>query len=216
MWETGVECVRFTECNLGLFPDEVERISAVLHFNLTNRTGGFMNLETMSQMGEFVGGFGVILSLVYLAIQVRSNTNSQRADMTARILDRMAAMQHTYAFDAEASKFFTRAITNPTGLTLDERNQFAWLMTEFLSAMEFLMQQYQTGNVDEQTWRRWSNTLDWWLTFPGIRAFWTGRPTPYTDAFSKYVEERLINGKGDYNQDNWNSYLLTGQASSGS
>ncbi len=172
-----------------------------------------MNLETMSQLGEFVGGFGVILSLVYLAIQVRSNTNSQRADMTARILDRMSAMQHTYAFDAEASKFFTRAITDPAGLTLDERNQFAWLMTEFLSAMEFLMQQYEEGNVDEQTWLRWSKTLDWWLTFPGIRAFWIGRPTPYTESFTGFVEDRLVNGKGDYNQENWNSYLLSGQAS---
>jgi len=35
-----------------------------------------MSLETLSQLGEFVGGFGVILSLVYVAIQVRSNTNS--------------------------------------------------------------------------------------------------------------------------------------------
>ncbi|MBK6509008.1 MAG: hypothetical protein IPG06_05735 [Haliea sp.] len=59
------------------------------------------------------------------------------------------------------------ALSDPTGLTIDERNQFAWLMTEFLSAMEFLMQQYQAGNVDEQTWLRWSNTIDWWLTFLG-------------------------------------------------
>ena len=171
-----------------------------------------MTLETMSQLGEFVGGFGVILSLVYLAVQVRSNTNSQRADMTARILDRMAAQQHTYAFDAEASRFFTRAITNPTELTLDERSQFGWLMTEFLSAMEFLMQQYQAGNVDEQTWLRWSKTLDWWLTFPGIRAFWIGRPTPYTASFTDLVEDRLVNGKGDYNQENWRSFLLSGKA----
>jgi hypothetical protein len=174
-----------------------------------------MDLETMSQLGEFVGGFGVILSLVYLAIQVRGNTRSQRADMTARILDRMAAQQHTYAFDAEASKFFTRAITDPTRLTIDERNQFAWLMTEFLSAMEFLMQQYQAGNVDEQTWLRWSQTVDWWLTFPGIRAFWSCRPTPYTDAFTHFVEDRLLNGKGDFNQENWRSYLISGHASGG-
>lgn len=172
-----------------------------------------MNLETMSQLGEFVGGFGVILSLVYLAIQIRSNTNSQRADMTARILDRMAAQQHTYAFDAEASKFFTRAITDPTGLTIDERNQFAWLMTEFLSAMEFLMQQYKAGNVEEQTWLRWSKTIDWWLSFPGIQAFWIGRPTPYTDYFTDFVEDRLVNGTGDFNRKNWSSYLLTGHPS---
>lgn len=170
-----------------------------------------MTLETLSQLGEFVGGFGVVFSLVYLAVQVRSNTRSQRADMTARILDRMASQQHTYAFDPEASKFFSRAITNPTGLTLDERNQFAWLMTEFLSAMEFLMQQYKAGNVDEQTWLRWSSTLDWWLTFPGIQAFWKSRPTPYTDAFTVFVEDRLVNGKGDFNEVNWRSYLVCGR-----
>jgi hypothetical protein len=171
-----------------------------------------MTLETMSQLGEFVGGFGVIFSLVYLAIQVRGNTNSQRADMTARILDRMAAQQHTYAFDAEASKFFTRATSDPAGLTMDEKSQFAWLMTEFLSAMEFLMQQYEAGNVDEQTWFRWSSTLDWWLTFPGIRTYWMARPTPYTEIFTNHVADRLINGKGDFNTDNWRSYLLTGQS----
>jgi hypothetical protein len=69
-------------------------------------------------------------------------------------------------------------------MTLDERKKFAWLMIKFLSAMEFLIQQYQAGNVDEQTWLRWSNTPDGWLTFPKIQAFWIGKPTPHTDAFT--------------------------------
>jgi hypothetical protein len=171
-----------------------------------------MTLETLSQLGEFVGGFGVILSFVYLAIQMRGNTKTLRADMTARILDRLVAQQHTYAFDAKANKFFSRAITEPTALTLDERSQFTWLMTEFFGGFEFLMQQYQAGNVDDQTWLRWSSTLDWWLTFPGVRAFWLGRPTPYTEIFTTHVEDRLINPRGDFNQDNWRNYLLTGQA----
>ena len=170
-----------------------------------------MTLETMAQLGEFVGGFGVIISFVYLAVQLRANTKSLRADMTARILDRLVAQQHTYAFDAEASKFFNRAINEPARLTMDERSQFAWLMTEFLGGFEFLMQQYQAGNVDEETWLRWSSTLDWWLTFPGVRTFWKGRPTPYRESFTNHIEDRLIHGKGDFNNDNWKNYLLTGQ-----
>ena len=117
----------------------------MLYFNLINQAGGCMNLETMSQLGEFVGGFGVILSLVYLAIQIRSNTNSQRADMTARVLERLAAQQHTYGFDVEANKFFMRAISEPESLTIEERSRFLWIMTQFLSSMDFLMQQYQAG-----------------------------------------------------------------------
>jgi hypothetical protein len=170
-----------------------------------------MSLQTMSQLGEFVGGFGVIFSLVYLALQVRSNTNSQRADMTARVLERLAAQQHTYGFDVEANKFFMRAISEPESLTIEERSRFLWIMTEFLSSMEFLMQQYEAGNVEEQTWFRWSKTLDWWLTFPGIRASWIGRATPYTESFTRYMEDRLVNGDGAFNVDNNRRYMLTGE-----
>lgn len=169
-----------------------------------------MTLETMAQLGEFIGGFGVIISFVYLAMQMRGNTKSLRADMTSRILDRLVAQQHTYAFDAEASNFFSRAINEPTKLTLEERSRFAWLMTEFLGGFEFLLQQYRARNVDEETWLRWSSTLDWWLTFPGVRAYWRGRPTPYTEDFTKHIEDRLINGKGNFNNDNWRDYLRTG------
>ena len=170
-----------------------------------------MNLQTMAQLGEFVGGFGVIFSLVYLAMQVRSNTNSQRADMTARILERLAAQQHTFGFDVEANKFFMRAISEPTSLTIEERSRFLWIMTEFLSSMEFLMQQHEAGNVEEQTWLRWSKTLDWWFTFPGIRASWMGRPTPYTDSFTSYIDDRLVNCDGSFNVANHRSYALTGE-----
>ena len=170
-----------------------------------------MTLETLSQLGEFVGGFGVIFSLIYLGVQVRSNTNSQRADMTARILERLAAQQHTYGFDVAANKFFIRGITEPTSLSIEERSRFLWIMTEFLSSMEFLMQQYKTGNVEKQTWLRWARTLDWWLTFPGVRASWVGRPTPYTDSFTSYIEDRLVNGEGAFNEENHRSYALTGQ-----
>lgn len=47
-----------------------------------------MNLETVAQIGEFAGsvGVGVIVTLIYLAAQVRANTSSQPADMTVGIL----------------------------------------------------------------------------------------------------------------------------------
>ena len=52
-----------------------------------------MNLETLAQLGEFAGGIGVILSLIYLAVQVRGNTRSQQADITARVLNRMRGVE---------------------------------------------------------------------------------------------------------------------------
>lgn len=165
----------------------------------------------MAQLGEFIGGFGVILTLIYLAIQVRSNTTSQRADMTARILERLAAQQHTFGFDAAANDFFMRGITHGEKLSFEERSRFQWVMVEFLSSMEFLMQQYEVGNVDEDVWLRWAQTLDFWLSFPGVKAYWLGRATPYTDKFTLYVDQRLASSDYNYNAANYRNYMLTGQ-----
>ena len=170
-----------------------------------------MTLQTMSQLGEFVGGFGVIFTLVYLALQVRSNTASHRADMTARILERLSAQQHTYGFNVEANKFFNRGISEPTSLSPEERSRFLWIMTEFFSSIEFLMQQYDLGNVEKQVWLRWSKTTEFWLTFPGVRASWIGRATPYTDTFTSFIDDRITNSDYSFNVESNRSYMLTGK-----
>ena len=58
-----------------------------------------MNLESLANVGEFVGGVGVIASLIYLALQIRRSTSSQRADITARVLDHMAEMQRKFSMN---------------------------------------------------------------------------------------------------------------------
>lgn len=173
-----------------------------------------MNLETMAQIGEFAGGVGVIVTLIYLAAQVRANTSSQRADMTARVLERMAVQQHTFAFDPEANKLFQQGISDPKGLTAEERTRFSWLMMEFLSSIEFLMHQYNAGNVDPETWTRWIGIIDYWLSFPGFRTYWLCRPVPYTESFTAYIDERMTASNYTFNQARWNEYRRTGESAS--
>jgi hypothetical protein len=43
-----------------------------------------MDLETLGNLGEFISGIVVIISLVYLAMQVRQNTRSLRTENYAR------------------------------------------------------------------------------------------------------------------------------------
>ena len=38
-----------------------------------------MDITTLAAWGEFIGGIAVVVSLVYLALQIRSNTKTVRA-----------------------------------------------------------------------------------------------------------------------------------------
>ena len=77
--------------------------------------------------------------------------------------------------------------------------------------MEFLKQQYEVGNVEEQVWLRWAQTMDFWFSFPGVKAYWAGRATPYTDGFTTYIEQRLANNDYTFNIENYNNYMRTGK-----
>jgi formate-dependent nitrite reductase membrane component NrfD len=55
-----------------------------------------MDLQSLANIGEIIGAVVVVLSLVYLAIQVRQNTQAQRMENYARALERLAAMAGVY------------------------------------------------------------------------------------------------------------------------
>lgn len=42
-----------------------------------------MTLEQYAAIGEFVGGIGVVITLVYLALQIRQNTKTVRSSTLA-------------------------------------------------------------------------------------------------------------------------------------
>src|SRR5690606_14337852 len=72
-----------------------------------------MDLRTLADFGEFLGGLGVIVSVVYLAIQIRGNTASVRSENYAHSLERMASMQEYLARDQVFTKIFNRGLVEP-------------------------------------------------------------------------------------------------------
>ena len=78
---------------------------------------------------------------------------------------------------------------------------------ELLGNLEFLCFQAQAGNIPRELWLRWEEALKWWLTFPGVRACWEARPTPFTPTFTRCVERCLELGYRSERQEVWERFL---------
>jgi hypothetical protein len=156
-----------------------------------------MDLDTLSKLGEFVGGFFVVISLIYLAYQVRQNTRSLRAENYGRLLDRMSTLQSAISADAELNRIFTVGAEHPGRLTRSERVRFSWALYELIGNGEFMYHQFREGMLPAAVWKRWEVTVGWWMSHPGIRAWWTSKPTPFSVDFSEFVDQMIRDDRFD-------------------
>ena len=145
-----------------------------------------MDLDSLAKLGEFVGGVFVVVTLVYLAHQVRQNTRSLQTENYGRVLDRMSTLQSRLSVDPELNRLFAVGAEAPGKLSRSERLRFAWALYELFGAAEFMYHQARANALPPVVWARWEATLAWWLSHPGMRAWWASKPTPLAEDFEAF------------------------------
>jgi hypothetical protein len=68
---------------------------------------------------------------------------------------------------------------------------------ELIGNSEFMFHQYSEGMLPAEVWKRWESTLGWWMSHPGMRAWWQSKPTPFSVDFSGFVDDMIRNDRFD-------------------
>jgi hypothetical protein len=147
-----------------------------------------MDLQALANLSQILGAVAVVISVLYLAVQVRLGTRAQRTENYARALDRVATMQALLSQDGDLSKVFSRGVVDVSTLTPQQRIQLTWCLYEAFGAFEFMFHASKTDAIPEEVWKRWSAATAWWLTFPGVLSWWNARPVPFTESFTAYID----------------------------
>jgi hypothetical protein len=167
-----------------------------------------MNTELLRVIATYASVLAVVISIASLASQVRRHTRSLQSQNCAKVLDRISAIQSRLGTDSKASDIFSRGVRNPAALTPDERIQFAWVLYEIFGGFEFMYEEAERDALPPEVWRRWSATMAWWLSLPGVRTWWTSKPAPFTDGFSRLVESQLADPVHDAAAaERWRAFL---------
>ena len=70
-----------------------------------------MNWEALGAIGEIVGAAGVIVSLLYLASQLESNSRQRRHVSAQAVLDKLNGLIGQLAFTAGAGDVWSRGLS---------------------------------------------------------------------------------------------------------
>jgi len=118
-----------------------------------------MDFQALGNIGEFVGAIAVVISLIYLAVQVRQNTASQQTENYTLALDRISAQQSRLAEGGEFAMILSRGVRDTKSLTPGERVQFTWAFYEIFGAFEFMFHAAENNAIPEEVWNRWESTI---------------------------------------------------------
>ncbi len=86
-----------------------------------------MTLSDLGDLGDFLGGIGVIATLVYLAIQIRRNTMAVRSTSLDSAYAAHMEFQRTVWSNSELNKLWFDGLTGRSQLSDTERESDSFL-----------------------------------------------------------------------------------------
>jgi len=150
-----------------------------------------MDLTLISTIAQVASAAAVIVSLVYLALQVRQNTqavrNSTHHALTETRLDYIALVVQ----NPDLSHILRLGSQDMNALNDDERQRFDLLMYYLFSAGENFYYQNRQGVLDTEQWDRWCATLQHHFTQPGIRTWFAANPIRFAKGFAQFLEQEF-------------------------
>ena len=147
-----------------------------------------MNWEMLSAIGQVVAAIGVIISLIYLALQIREQNKERRRTginiLTVQWSDLVKTGQESRDFAA----LFLRGMRSFQDLDAPDKLSFSAFFTRYTRNCEGMFIYYRDGALEKALWDEVERTMNDYFAYPGVKEWWTTRKHWLTDDFRTVVE----------------------------
>jgi hypothetical protein len=146
-----------------------------------------MNWEAISAISQLVGSFAVVLSVLYLAVQVHQSTRVTRLATQDAAATALRDVTKPFMENAELERIWRIGLEDLSALSTEERARFFHAAYQFLKAFETIHSHYVYGLMDKQLWKGWEGLLCHYIAAPGIAHYWKLRPEVFSERFRNFV-----------------------------
>lgn len=151
-----------------------------------------MNLNDLANLAQIIGAAAVVISLIYVALQIRQNTNAVRSATANTVHEHFAKWYHLVAADAELSRMAANGLRDYRSLSEQERVRFIVAFMAFLSYSQNAFLKWREGLLASPLWLGWELVIMNLVCAPGGRAFWKERGYMFGDEFRRYIENDVM------------------------
>ncbi len=161
-----------------------------------------MTLQDLGNLGEFVGAIAVVITLGYLALQIRhntrqvlQNTRSHRRESTRAFIEDANTWRSYLIQSPEIADLYRRGLRSPDELQPGEWLRFRLLLQGLFDHWRFAF----LTSKDAEFPHQWASYLEKTLVEPGGSRYWEGERAnyPQQDDFAGFVDQTLERVRSD-------------------
>jgi hypothetical protein len=150
-----------------------------------------MTLSDLGNLGEFISAVAVVLSLLYLAAQVRQNTRMMRVSTHQALNTGWNSLNVAYGSDPAVSTLLHRGSQDYSQLDRDERFRYTLLMRAIFGSYNDMFLQVRERLVSREEWTGQTRVIAMTLGSPGARAWWERNAEIYSEAFRQEISRMV-------------------------
>ena len=146
-----------------------------------------MNLNDLANIAQIIAALGVVISLLYLAIQIRGNTKVVSAQVRHAISEFVLRIS---MFQAEHADRFAK-LESGLELTEGDRRFQYWSHVQFLLHAETYFHHHQLGLMPDEHWRGYTRFMTRYIQSPGFKEAWNDIGPAFSEDFARWLNELI-------------------------
>ena len=148
-----------------------------------------MNWDAIGAVGEIIGALAVVISVVYLAIQVRSGSAAVSTNLRDSVFASLNEWNYRLTADPPYAAMFHRGLKDFSLLTDEEIPRFMHTAYSFFKLFENVYLHYVEGSVGAEAWVQNREVLYTFSKTPGGKFYLEVRREIFDERFIKELEE---------------------------
>ncbi len=156
-----------------------------------------LDINTLAAWGEFIGGIAVVVSLVYLASQIRQNSRLLKVSTTGALATSDIEFSKLLIADSELHRIYEEGLADRDSLPETERRRFDMFLNMMMRAFKRDYYFAQDGAINDSVWQGERQSYLLTLQQAGARQWWSETlvQSYFGDEFRDYVDDLIREGE---------------------
>lgn len=146
-----------------------------------------MTLDQLYMLSEIIAAIAVVVSLIYVGVQVRENTRATRATAAQSFVDTMNGYVGLINSSSSLADVLDKGSAGLSDMRSDEIIQFSAFHDQSFIAFESYFYQWRDGILDERLWDTYRHALVDLLHMEGGKEWWENRSHWFSQDFVREV-----------------------------